>query len=84
MSPGHAAMTNPILKFVLGIGVGGGVMWKVMNLSGGENNFDHHQGSNNTEQAKSADRLIRRHSTNVVVRSGGMMHPDATVAKQAA
>lgn len=78
MPPAHSMMTDSILKFVIGIGLGGGVMWKVMNMTSGEN-FDHNQGSNNTEQAKAADKLIRRHSTNTHVRDG-TLHPEANKA----
>jgi len=81
MPPTHALFTDTAFKFVVGIGLGGGLVWKTWNTVGGE----HHDHSKmaSSQDAHEAERLLRRHSTsNNVKQLDGELHPEAKQLQQ--
>ena len=84
MPPSHAALTDTVFKFVMGLGLAGGAVWKFCSISGSDH-YDHKMlgsGEHAPEKAKEADRLIRRHSASTNVHSKEL-HPEAAASKAA-
>ena len=84
-APGFALFTDSAFRFVMGFGLAGGAVWKLMNMSGSDN-YDHKMlgdGELAPEKAKEAERLFRRHSTHTH-KATGELHPQASINKAAA
>jgi len=86
-APNHAIFVDSAFKFVVGAGLGAGLLWKVSSMLGGT----HHDieklgnGAQAPAQAQEAERLFRRHSTHANIKTmNGAQHPEAVALKNVA
>ena len=79
--PNHSLFVDNAFRFVVGFGLGGGLIWKMWSVTGGDHHD--HEALVRTDNAKELDRLVKRHSSSVNVKTGSL-HPEAENQKVAA
>jgi len=86
--PNHAVFLDTAFKFVVGAGLGAGVLWKIGSMLGHNEYHDLKNlgdGANAPKQAQEAERLLRRHSTHTNIKTmGGAEHPESKALKSVA
>ena len=80
-APNHSIFVDNAFKFVVGFGLAGGAVWKFWSVSGGDHHD--HEAMERTANAKELERLVRRHSSSVNVKTGNL-HDEANKLKTAA
>ena len=66
----RAVILNPTVKFIFAAGAAGGIMWKISNLMGSNNHYDHEMlgdGAKAPAAAKEAERCASRAATHLPV-----------------
>jgi hypothetical protein len=76
--PKFASLTEPTLKFLFAGGIAGGAIWKTWSMVGGDHHD--HEALERTEDAKTMEKLVRRHSTQTHNKTGSL-HAEAEKLK---
>ena len=80
-APNHSIFFDSAFRFTVGFGLAGGAVWKMWSTFGADHHD--HEALIRTENAKELERLVRRHSSNVNLKTG-QLHEQAESLKAAA